>query len=918
MPIEDIPIGLTEPEADQPAPGESMAEFNAKLKATADATNAQQSEQLKAQAKREASQRAAEQARKDQDVSEGDWTGDQTRDSIKVNSEEDVPLPTVPDDAPLDIPDPTQPIDPRQTEPDGSRRVQQETRMNRMAVELGEAVDNQDDLIGQDFSNDQWQYETHDRNLDGGGGDGKYMFKIEHDSGVGAGDQFTVRPGVWKRNGNWNASSHSYDLSFDFGQGSNATIWVYCCLKASSGDPGANAPPNDWSNESVYYDHNNDGSNGLFIMATDGPLAADMENDYFHHFLLLGQVTTDALGGMEISQAWMGEYEDNQWGWDNTMQPFTPSQELTPTVNLTGIPTAIAQDFACTGGYLSIRGDTDTKDILVLGLLAVPGGNSAWWAEWTASTSPAKDPSLVPSATPGDATVKTGPAFPADLGYEYRYKKLFSTSNSSLTARGFVFNYMFIYGWNHVGHDIVHDWNRPDGTDSGIPNNDVNPRGRTIGFIPPAGAGNNGIHEGELEAYHFTNDVINGQNGNKQYGGPSYQDQILTWWGFVVAGETIRKYARLDAVGFDAHASGKSLWIRGGVPTTNPDFMELYNFWQTAASGDTASAAIEDFDTGTDLDVLVRDRSGGQNKPELKYRHITTSTSPPSGTCTYLYENCCTEILDCITDDLETGIPSVIIEAINCEDFLEHCLIETSPGVPGYWEQNLTHYHENHTFNSDDHDGSAGPGTGTGMGSIIPRYIEVTSGAGRNNMDGKIGDGAGNDSIAPDNRELYNSLFAIGHDYGVGQLNDENAVKSIQYADRDMWNFSGVKTVDWQNGLLYTAAGYTVDWGSSNLTIAGVSSVDWLNKSLKGAWDVTGLFTALAGLDVTGSVDATVSYEVAGTKVVGAQQTGMGAQLSPAIAGATYGATEQTMLQNVYNKMVNMEARLTIHGLIAT
>lgn len=58
--------------------------------------------------------------------------------------------------------------------------------------------------------------------------------------------------------------------------------------------------------------------------------------------------------------------------------------------------------------------------------------------------------------------------------------------------------------------------------------------------------------------------------------------------------------------------------------------------------------------------------------------------------------------------------------------------------------------------------------------------------------------------------------------------------------------------------------------------------------------------------------------KVNGAQVIAAQQTGMGATLGASTAGATYTAAEQTMLQNVYNKMVSMETKLKAHGLIAT
>ena len=59
-------------------------------------------------------------------------------------------------------------------------------------------------------------------------------------------------------------------------------------------------------------------------------------------------------------------------------------------------------------------------------------------------------------------------------------------------------------------------------------------------------------------------------------------------------------------------------------------------------------------------------------------------------------------------------------------------------------------------------------------------------------------------------------------------------------------------------------------------------------------------------------------YKVGATQVLGAQQTGLGTTLTPATAGVAYTATEQTMLQNAYNKILALETKLKIHGMVAT
>lgn len=60
------------------------------------------------------------------------------------------------------------------------------------------------------------------------------------------------------------------------------------------------------------------------------------------------------------------------------------------------------------------------------------------------------------------------------------------------------------------------------------------------------------------------------------------------------------------------------------------------------------------------------------------------------------------------------------------------------------------------------------------------------------------------------------------------------------------------------------------------------------------------------------------AYRVAGTQVLTDQQTGIGATPSSGTAGGTYGATEQTMLQEAHDMARLLATKLKIHGLVAT
>jgi hypothetical protein len=66
------------------------------------------------------------------------------------------------------------------------------------------------------------------------------------------------------------------------------------------------------------------------------------------------------------------------------------------------------------------------------------------------------------------------------------------------------------------------------------------------------------------------------------------------------------------------------------------------------------------------------------------------------------------------------------------------------------------------------------------------------------------------------------------------------------------------------------------------------------------------------------SPNFTVGISFGGTQILTSQQTGLGTTLGAATAGALYTAAEQTMLQNAYNKILALETKLKVHGLVAT
>lgn len=78
--------------------------------------------------------------------------------------------------------------------------------------------------------------------------------------------------------------------------------------------------------------------------------------------------------------------------------------------------------------------------------------------------------------------------------------------------------------------------------------------------------------------------------------------------------------------------------------------------------------------------------------------------------------------------------------------------------------------------------------------------------------------------------------------------------------------------------------------------------------------DGTNAITVTAGdIDVVAGV-----VKMAGTQVLTTQQTGIGTTPPVRTAGATYGATEQTMLQEAHDMARLLATKLKVHGLVAT
>jgi hypothetical protein len=141
--------------------------------------------------------------------------------------------------------------------------------------------------------------------------------------------------------------------------------------------------------------------------------------------------------------------------------------------------------------------------------------------------------------------------------------------------------------------------------------------------------------------------------------------------------------------------------------------------------------------------------------------------------------------------------------------------------------------------------------------------------------------------------------------WGTRQCFDNTSTLSVDW-DYHLLTYSGNTTVDWQNKYLMHNGGggnvNSIEWGNFKcMNSGGFTSVDYGNHQL---YDLAG-----AGTTLSGDYSDRKLYATDGTTVVlnwQTQQTSSGAQT----ATGTWGATEQTMLQEAYDA-------LRVYGLLS-
>lgn len=296
-------------------------------------------------------------------------------------------------------------------------------------------------------------------------------------------------------------------------------------------------------------------------------------------------------------------------------------------------------------------------------------------------------------------------------------------------------------------------------------------RAKTIDFVT------DGDYEGREQSYQVYERLVDASDITQETG-----DKAIGYYDYNSAETSIEKnYARIDSHAAAAWANefGKSLEIKS-------DVFQLSGF-DTATPAQAITNAVTQLTGGVgQYHVIGRKRNA--NTPELYYFTMDTM-----------------KVADADHAD----------NADHADD------IEGATG---------RHAHENHYFNSDDHD-TAG----------IDRYVITNGTAARNNMTGVIGDSAGGLSIHPTNRFLADNAGNTIIDYQTAKIyaqaggnlsGDFEAMTLRDHAVNTIalnWGTQELLLGDWT----VTAGNFHVSAGTyQHQTISGVTLADWYSGGL--------------------------------------------------------------------------------------
>ena len=474
-----------------------------------------------------------------------------------------------------------------------------------------------------------------------------------------------------------------------------------------------------------------------------------------------------------------------------------------------------------------------------------------------------KNPALVPSAI----NVYAYPIMPVDSvqrgGNRYKLLAYIITDSSGEFTE-------VVQSW--FGGDIDDIALVPDGDDTGVVALDVNPRGRTIGFAPTGAL----THESELEDYHFTLDVILGNEGVY-----AANDQVLPFWS-ISGTEEIKKYARLDAVNANGTTKGgKSLEIIAGS-SGKPDYAQINDF--QAASVAESLSSWEDLDGDSRL-IMIRKVIAGV--PTVTYSSLASDFKVPyaahADTADAFavqgkYWECGGGTVTCYGSAISSAVGGPVL--IN----LTKCILGNGTTYSVDWAGRFLY-------------------SASGCKSVDwGDYFELI-------------DISGYPTVGWNSRILY-------------KLNSGSPVASLDWSYQQLFSNLNTVTVDWNacllKGYIATTSFPSIDWNSrimykeDGATAAfNYNSTGWgLTLATNDSWSALGLSVG-NDTEATSSTGALICLGGGSfVKKVFASAFGVGANQVVGAQGAA--VADATGAGDVVAQLNSLLARLRTHGLIAT
>jgi hypothetical protein len=419
-----------------------------------------------------------------------------------------------------------------------------------------------------------------------------------------SGDNVKIKPGMWVRDGHWNATNYSQDTQQDAKSSASVAadytgnIYIYALLQNGTG-----RCVNNWNPSSLDFDNDSaaaytswvptsgqsQGVDLLFVneeIRLDGASAND-GIDPQAQLLPIAELIYDSGTLTTMTQIHKGPRIDGDPLWRAGTAPDTDSdeQQFRPIITYNTDGTALNIDFN-PGQWYSPRGGEyitieSTRTISGSEIVATPNGAvyaSVLPSEADLSTT-YPDPALVPPDT-GLIRYSNDTAYDAGAWYTR------ASTGQRMIARMFAVEQ---YGAQNVqvlraafyhlgGGEIVNYYERPDGKASGIGGVDTGtPRGLSLDYVQDSVSAE---HEGELELYKFTDS--NHAEAASAFDTFSGDYSVLVRHINTSTGEVTLKYTDISGITFPVDTSTifDSGITPGDMDTSDTGWVQWIDTWE--------------------------------------------------------------------------------------------------------------------------------------------------------------------------------------------------------------------------------------------------------------------------------------------------------------------------------------------------